>query len=173
MLGKALGALLVIGACTAVGWQMAANLTRRPRELRALQAALAILATEVTYGASPLPEALRRSAAAAGGPVGRLLIRTADLLVGGGGITAGDAMQQAVREVEPTTALRQPELEALAALGAVLGASDRRDQARHLELARTRIASEEGRAAEERTRYERLYRYAGLLAGVALVLVLL
>lgn len=173
MLGKAVGAVLVVGATTALGWQLAANLARRPRELRALQVALAILETEVSYGAAPLPDALRRAAAAAGGPIGGLLNRTAALLISGGGITPGDAMRQAVQEVEPTTALRPPDLEALAALGAVLGASDRRDQARHLELARGRIAGEEARAGEERERYERLYRYVGLLAGVALVLVLL
>lgn len=173
MLDKVLGAGLIIAACAGVGWQAAGNLARRPRELRALQVALGVLETEVAYGASPLPEALLHAAAAVEGSIGRLFARTAEYLSTGGGITPGDALRQALAEMAPDTALRAIDTETLVALSAVLGASDRKDQTRHLSLARQRLAGEEGRAAEERMRYERVYRYIGVLSGVALVLILL
>ncbi len=44
---------------------------------------------------------------------------------------------------------------------------------RHLRLALDRLAAAEAGAAEERRRYERMYRYVGVLTGLALVLILI
>lgn len=172
MLAKLIGSALIIGATTCAGWAAAARYAKRPAQLRDLQTGLAILQTEVEYGATPLPEALERAARAAGPPVGAIFAECASRLRRGGGATAGEALEAALDAAAGATYLGPEELSAMRALGAVLGASGRADQIRHLQLARRRLEAEEARARDERQRYERMARYLGVLSGAALVLIL-
>jgi len=162
----------VVGATTWIGWQVAGSYSRRLRDLRALQSALAVLQTEIEFCAAPLPDALTAAGQAVGGVIGELLARTAGNLIAGGGITPGEALIDAVGEFSGTTSLKQSDWEILLALAPVLGASDRGDQVRHLRLAAQRLEAAEAQASEERQRYEKLARYAGVLTGFALVLIL-
>jgi stage III sporulation protein AB len=173
MLLKLVGALVTLGAPAWAGFQLAARCRRRPAELRALQTGLAVLLTEVEYGATPLPAALRSAGRSAGPIVGPLLAGAADRLEAGGGITAGEALAAAIAGEGAQTCLTPADLEALAALTGVLGASGRQDQVRHLRLALERLAGAEAEASAARLRYERMYQYIGVLAGLALVLILM
>lgn len=170
---KLLGAALTVAVPTMIGFQIAARYRRRPTELRALQTGLAMLVTEVEYGATPLPEALRSAARASGPVIGPLLADTALRIEQGGGITPGEALTAAIRHGAEQSCLAPADLEILSALAGVLGASGRSDQVRHLRLALDRLAGAEAEASAERSRYERMYRYVGVLSGLALVLILL
>ncbi|HWI51835.1 MAG TPA: stage III sporulation protein SpoIIIAB [Symbiobacteriaceae bacterium] len=173
MLAKLIGGMLICGATSFAGWQIGGNYARRPAQIRDLQTALAVLQTEVEYGATPLPEALKSAAGATGAAVAPLFLQTAERLLAGGGITPGDAMRAVLAEELAGTALRPEDLDVMRALARVLGASGREDQVRHLALTRERLAGLEAQAAEQRSRYEKLARYAGVLSGAALVLILL
>jgi stage III sporulation protein AB len=173
VLVEALGAALILGVTSWTGLQVAAGYANRPRDLRDLQTGLAVLQTEVEYGATPLPTALRSASLAAGPRAGPIFYTAAEGMQTGGGVTAGEAMRAALIKVGARTSLRPEDLEIMAALGAMLGASDRSDQVRHLSLARERLVGEEGRAQSERERYERVARYAGVLSGAAIVLILI
>lgn len=173
MLGKIVGSVVILGATSYAGWQVGGTYARRPAELRDLQTALAVLQTEIEYGATPLPAALRCAALAAGPAVAPLFRETAERLEGGGGITPGDAMRDVIATGLPGSALKAEDLEVMRALAGVLGASGREDQVRHLVLARERLAGLEAQATDLRTRYEKLARYMGVLSGAALVLILM
>lgn len=167
---RLLGAALVVAAGAGVGWQLAGTLARRPRELRELQGALALLATEIGYAATALPVALRQAAAA--GPAAARLFAPLAQALGAGTVTVGAALTGALRRFGEVSALRSEDLEPLLALATVLGTSDRQDQCRHLELARQRLAVLEAGAESDRVRFERMYRYLGVLAGMALAILL-
>lgn len=173
MILELMGAALTLGVPTLIGFQIASRYRRRPAELRGLQTGLAVLVTEVEYGATPLPEALRTAARAAGPAVGPLLAEAADRILAGGGITAGEALQAAITEGRAATCLTRDDLAILTALAAMLGASGRQDQVRHLRLALERLSGAEAEASAERARYEPMYRYVGVLSGLALVLILI
>jgi stage III sporulation protein AB len=173
LLGKLAGAVLIVGCTSYAGWQVAGRYARRPAHLRDVATALAVLQTEVEYGATPLPEALIRAAQSGGAAVGPLFADTARRMGAGGGITPGEAMRAAWQEGAAATALAPSDVGVVLSLAEVLGASGRADQVRHLALARERLAGEEARAQEERARYERLARYLGVLSGAALVLILI
>ncbi|HWI63025.1 MAG TPA: stage III sporulation protein SpoIIIAB [Symbiobacteriaceae bacterium] len=173
MLAKALGGALILGATSYAGWQVGAGYARRPAQLRDLQTALAVLQTEVEYGATPLPAALQSAAGAAGRAMAPLFARTAARLAEGGGITPGDALRTVLDGGLPESALKPEDLEVMRALAGVLGASGREDQVRHLTLARERLAGLEAQATDLRSRYERMARYMGVLSGAALVLILM
>lgn len=132
-----------------------------------------MLETEICYSATPLNEAFRTVARHGRSRVAEIFSRAADSLEAGDGVTAGEALEEALQAVFPGSALQGPDLEILLSLGAVLGASDRDDQKKHLALARERLKREEATALEARSKYERLYRYAGALTGAALVLLLI
>jgi stage III sporulation protein AB len=173
LLGKLIGGALIVSCTSYMGYQIGGKYARRPQELRDLQTALAVLQTEIDYGATPLPEALLAAARAGGDAVGPLFAASAAGLAAGGGATPGEAMRAAMADWAPSTALKEDDLAVIDALAGVLGASGRADQVRHLALARERLAGEEARAAEERAKYEKLSRYMGVLSGAALVLILL
>lgn len=170
--GKLLGSGLILGVTTYAGWQIAQAYARRPRHLRDLQTALAVLQTEVEYAATPLPQALSVAGRSTGEPVGALFTRAAERIRAGGGLLPGDALRGSLEDLSERTALQRQDLDVLLALAPVLGASGRSDQIRHLALARERLAREEEQAREERERYERLARSAGVLVGAALVFIL-
>jgi stage III sporulation protein AB len=173
LLGKVAGALIILGASSYAGWHVAQGYARRPGHLRELQTALAVLQTEVEYGATPLPAALRSAAGATGPAVAPIFAGAASRLgAGGRGATPGDALREALAEEAAGSALRPEDLDVLRALAGTLGASGREDQVRHLALARERLAGLEAQAQEQRTRYEKLARYVGVLSGAALVLIL-
>lgn len=170
MLLRLLGAGAVFCAGTAIGWQLAQPLRRRPEELRSLAAGLALLETEIAYGATPLPAALER-AASAGPPAAALYGRAAALCRQGR--LPCEALEEALAELYANSSLTAADRQALSLLARVLGASDRADQARHLRLCRERLAAAEAQAEAERQRHERVYRQLGLAAGAAAAILLL
>lgn len=165
-----LGAVLLLLAGAGTGWQFAARLGQRVRELRSLGLALRVLEREVAVGATPLPLALGRAAQVAEPAVARLLGHAAARLSDGSGCTARQAWEDACAQTP--LSLSAAELEVLRGLGVTLGTSGRSDQVRHIALVRERLAAREEEAREEAERQGRLYRYLGVLVPLALLLAL-
>jgi stage III sporulation protein AB len=167
---KLLGAALVVGACTGLGFRIAADYRHRPRQLRSLMHALRMLRTEIEYSLTPLPLAFERTADRASPPVSRFFRVCAER------IDNGDAPPEAVvaglKELAAASALKSPELEVVQALGGTLGSSDRQNQCQHLEAALVHLAHLEQEARDAQRRNERLWQYLGFLAGLLIVVVL-
>lgn len=154
-----------------LGRQLAHNLERRPAQLRDCLAALQALETEIHYAATPLPEALQRAAAGAGGLVGHSFAQAADTVRRGE--PAAAAWERLLTALERLTALVAADTAVLAPLGLQLGMTGTADQLRHLQLARAGLERQLGKAEAEAARLGRLYRYAGPLTGCAVVVLLL
>ena len=169
---KLLGSLLVLAASGLTGLRMAGSCRRRPGELAALRSGLQLLETEIVYGSTPLPAALRQVAAGLSGPAARLFDQAAAALESGRGITGGEGWTRALEAYYPASALRPEDAAALRLLGSSLGASDRREQVKHLNLCRERLAHLEGQAQDHAGRYGRVWGYGGFLTGLLVVLVL-
>ncbi len=186
---KAGGAAIVVASCVGWGWGRVRELARRPKTLAAAMAALEMLETEVFYALNPLPDALlsaaERLGPTAGSPVGQFLTRCSALMrpavpdgrlepepVRGPGLPAAEAWRQALDEVAPRLGLKRSDFDALLRLGAVLGASDRDDQVRHLRLAREELSHNFKQAVADRDAKTRVYLYLGLGAGLTVVILL-
>jgi stage III sporulation protein AB len=170
---KVLGAVLVCLSSSLAGYELAGALTARVRTLRALLVGLQNLETEIHYGATPLPEALREVAGRCGPPTAALFEAAARYLREPEGYTAAEAWEKAVEGWRGEVCLRTGEAAILNGLGTCLGRSDREDQVKHLRLAREQLALCLARTEEEAARGVRLWIYLGLTAGPALVLLLL
>lgn len=169
---KLVGASLIILAGTLIGMQLGGYLAHRPLQIRQLRTGLALLETEITYGARPLPEALASIAQRLTGSGARLFAQAAELFVKESEWTANDCWRRAVYQVWPRTALKSPEKDIVLQLGLVLGQSDREDQRKHIRLACTNLEHEEINARENQQRYEKMCRSLGVLSGVLLVILL-
>lgn len=153
------------------GFTVARNYRERPRHLRQLQSALQGLCTEISYGATPLPDAFSHLATTTRDPVS-CLFRASARVVSRPGATADEAWAEGLRELQAKSALLGTDIQILAQLGNVIGLSDRTDQERHLLLTAQQLQREEHKAEEDRQKNERMWKYLGVLSGVLLVIVL-
>lgn len=169
---KLMGAAMVITAATGLGLWKADFYVERARELRQLITALQMLETEIFYGATPLPEAFCRLGDRIPGKIGSMLRETGLGLSRGDGKTAGQIFQEQIRNWNPRLHLRPQDQEILFALAHTLGHSDRSDQIKHIRLACARLAAEEATARDERERLGKMWRYLGVLTGLAAVIIM-
>ncbi|SFK93977.1 stage III sporulation protein AB [Paenibacillus sp. 1_12] len=169
---KLLGAMMIMLSATLFGLYQAQRYSRRPRQIADLIRSLQRLETEMTYGLTPLPQALLQVAHACPPPVSHLFRYAADELRIAAGRTVLQIWQQAIAEHWHHTVLQMGEKEILSQLGSTLGLSDSADQVKHIRLAVQQLQGELETAVEERKRYEGMWRSLGLLMG-ALVVILM
>ncbi|MCM3698302.1 stage III sporulation protein SpoIIIAB [Paenibacillus macerans] len=167
---KMFGAALVILAATLAGWVQARQFASRPNQIRRLILALKRLETEIMYGFTPLPDALRRIGEQSQEPVRAIFVTAADNMSASNRMSAQESLEQAAINVWKFTAMKAPEQEVIRQLSYTLGTSDRKDQLRHLATAVRQLESEESAAREEQARYEKMYRSLGLLCGAFIVI---
>jgi stage III sporulation protein AB len=169
---KLFGAILILAAGTMIGFSKASVYARRPRQIRQLIHALQRLETEMTYGYTPLPEALLRIAAQLEPQLAALFRMAAEPLLTATGKTAGESWREAVGACWKQTALSSNEREVLSQLSFTLGISDRDDQSKHLRLAVSLLQAEEQAAWDDQRRYEKMWRSLGVLAGAFVVILM-
>ena len=168
-----LAARLVAAACLLGGsiiWAMSWTqiLERRPKELREMRTALQMLETEISYAATPLPDAFRLIKDQFQGNMRDFFDQLVREL--GNMHTAGHAWQHSVESHYGKMAWNQEDRAILLALAPTLGLSDRQDQLKHLRLCQERLSMAEQQADERARKHARLYRSMGVLVGLLLVL---
>jgi stage III sporulation protein AB len=168
---KFLGAAMVVAASGLSGLAVAGSYARRPRELRALRSALQMLETEITYGATLLPEALNTVSARCDQLVGALFKKAGEELAAMSGVSAAQAWERALDSYYAVSALKPQDHSILVSLGRSLGRSDCADQVKHLRLTMEQVTQEAANAEEEASRNVKMWSYLGFLGGLVLVLV--
>ncbi len=166
------GMLLILLAGWAIGFTIAKKFQQRPLQLRAFQSSLMMLQTEISYAATPLPEALKRVAGRCEQPIQDFYLAVVKQLSSGQGLTADEAWGSTLLEWQRVSALQSGDISVLQNLGGALGASDREEQVKHLLLAQEQLRQAEIKAELERSKNETLWKYAGVLIGLLIVIVL-
>ena len=169
---KLIGGLLIVTASGMAGWKKAGLYSRRPRELRQLISALQMLETEITYVATPLPEALARAAEQVGPPAAALFGRIAGELRTGSGKPAREAWNESLQWYHPRSSLGASDLSIVRGLGNSIGISDREDQGKHIRLAAEQLKTALAAAEEAAQKNVKMWNYIGLLGGLVVVLAL-
>jgi stage III sporulation protein AB len=170
---KLIGAVLILAAGLLIGWYQSLQLARRPRQIRQLALALSRLETEIQYGSTPLPDALRSASIPLSYPLSEMFqTAAAQMSDMTSGISAAESWNEAIMDSWKRTAMKEPEREALRQLGATLGISDAHDQVKHIRLAVQHLGVEERNAQEDERLYVKLWRSLSLL-GSALIVVIM
>ncbi|MDB5056241.1 MAG: stage sporulation protein [Bacilli bacterium] len=169
---KLIGALFILFAATMIGFYQALQLARRPRQIRQLIQALQRLETEILYGFTPLPDALRSISRPLDLPLAKIFSLAAEQLTNLSGHSTEESWRFAIQTGWYETAMKVTEQEALQQLGLTLGITDREDQIKHLRLTISQLQAEELSAWEEQKKYEKMWKSLGVLTG-ALVVILM
>jgi stage III sporulation protein AB len=169
---KLLGALLVVFACAMLGFAQARRLRERPLQIRRFIIILQQLETEITYGFTPLPEALAKLARQTTEPISSFLNEVARRLQAAERLTVRQVWDLSLNDFWPSTAMKEAERETIHQLGNTLGTTDREDQLKHLRLAANQLVGREADAMEDQRRYEKMWRSLGVLGGALIVVIM-
>lgn len=167
-----IGAILIIFATTWTGFEVAKQLTERPRQLRALKTALQSLEAEIMYGHTPLHEASRRLAAQLPNPIKAFFATFAKKLTETETVVR-DAWEESLKEVWGMTALKKNEFEIMKQFGETLGRHDRISQQKQILLTLTHLEREESEARDKQLKYEKMVKSIGFLSGLLLIILLI
>ncbi len=169
---KIIGALIIIFACGSAGIFKGQRYARRPVQIRKIRSALQNLETEITWAATPLPEALNRVGKIIGNPINSLFIRASVLIEKNKNKTVGELWEKALKEIKNTLSIGDEELEVLKNFGYSLGNTHKEEQVKNINLTKEHLKSLEIKAETEKTKYAKMYRTLGFLLGMALALIL-
>lgn len=170
---KLIGAMIIIGTTTLIGFMKAERLNERSRLLRVLIRLLNILKTEIGYQSGLLADIFDRAAQVINHR------RTADSLqmiaqnIGFGSDFNIAELWDAFLNEKRMEVLIKEDIAVLKEVGAYLGSTDREDQIDRIEAARSRLEINLETADVDKARRVRLYRYFGFAAGAVLVCLLL
>lgn len=169
---KLLGAVLVITAGGLMGLSVAQQYHKRPKQLQELQTALHMLDTEIGYASTPLPEAVTKVSRCVSSPIANFFSDLARLLKTRQGYTATEAWQEAMKKMPVESVLSPADLEILGVFGHTLGGTDKDEQRKSIQLTCQQLKQQQQQAEEERVKNEPLWRYAGFLLSVLLVILI-
>lgn len=163
---------MIVLAGTLAGFQKARQYAERPRHIRGLIAALQRLETEIMYGYTPLPDALRRIGVQSSGPLQWFFISAAEDMSPPHNRSAQEAIHRAAETHWKSLALKGSEREIIRQLSCTLGTSDRSNQSTHIALALQQLKQEEAAAREDQGKYEKMSKSLGLLLGALIVILI-
>lgn len=168
---KLLGSILVVAACSAVGFGFAANIRTQASQLEQLAGALEYMKNEITYRLTPLPELFVLLSKTMDHTVGAFFGRCAQHLEA----DRSASIQHVFRHAMQQTQLQLPPgaNQALLELSLSLGTFDATGQVSAIELAATRLRQEFQALQARRRERCRSYETIGVCAGLALAVILL
>lgn len=172
MMIKLFGAMMIFTACAMLGLYQAAAFENRVKQLRQLIQAFQRLETEIDYGFTPLPAALEKISSTIQEPVAAIFRLSAAELRQNNGSTTIQSWKDAVNTSWHKTSMKAAEKDVVLQFGSTLGISDRKDQMKHIHLAKNQLQAEEMIAKEEQLRYAKMWKSLGVLGGVFIVIMM-
>ena len=164
-----IGAMLVLASCGGFGFSIAYSHRQRERLLRQLLNTLEMMASELEYRLTPLPELSRKAAKNTSGVLRDVFSGLVRQLDWQSETDAGGCMRAAIEQCHDLPAcLRRP----LRQLGQTLGCFDLPGQLQGLKSAQDACRRELARLEHNRDARLRSYQTLGLCAGAALVILL-
>ncbi len=173
VIAKWLGAAALLTGAAGIGFEFARKYRKRPLDLRELMAALRMLRNDISYGRLPLPDSLAEIAAHFPQHSGtrHVFAMTAHRL-NAAGTEAGEAFVDALRQNSECWSLHEEDLNALRQFSHTMGATSAELQAAAITALLGELSDREREAVAERDRFEKVYRTAGVLIGMLLVVML-
>lgn len=166
---KWIGAILVICSCSAAGFSISASYRREERELRQLISALKLMACELEYRVTPLPELCQQVAYEYSGYVGKLFTNLSRELKS----QICPDVQSCFAVAEATSGSITPKMhEAIVMMGSCFGRFDLAGQLCGIESVRSYCQNQLDTISKDRDVRLRSYQTLGLCAGAALAILL-
>lgn len=168
---KLLGVGLLLTGGVGLGVSAVRRLAARVTALRSLTEALELMERELEFNLPTMDELIGTTAQRASEPAASFLQACQVEMEGWEGRSVSEIWKQAA--YNELSVLKKCDLEALFAVGAVLGRYDAESQRYSMDAARERLAVYLQDAIEEQKRMGRVYGVLGATAGAFLVILLL
>ncbi|WP_156290824.1 stage III sporulation protein SpoIIIAB [Oceanobacillus salinisoli] len=169
---KWIGALLLIGTTTWIGFDWSSRLANRPKQIRQLKNALQILEAEIVYSQLPLKEAFLNIAGQIPEPA-KSFFRGLGNGLDDSTIDLYKIWKENVDVFMQNSSLGANEKEILYQFGRTLGQHDFYQQQKHIQLTLSHLERELEDAREEQYKYSKMAKSLGVLAGLFIVLLLI
>lgn len=163
------GCVALIAGCGSLGLWFAQRIRRRPAELRECLVALALLDTEIVWGATPLPEAFALVKERTDQPWRDFFAALQEKLEQGE--PAGVAWRETVAEQSRQFCLKKEDWQVIQDVGKGLGRSDSSEQHKQLELVQRQLVVLKDQAGIWSDKQGKMWSYLGFLCGIAGVLI--
>ena len=173
MLFKFIYSAVIVGCSSLLGFIFANTYVERVKLLNALLSTLQMLETEIVYGATPIPDIMRKIGNKSKKEVGDIFLSAADLLNLNSGQTFDEIWRSAVFQETEHTCLNREDMDLLLSLGKNLGISNCEDQIKHIRLIQEEFKRHYELALAERDKNTKLFKNLGFLLGTAIVIIVL
>lgn len=151
---------------------MAKSYRLRPKYLQDFALSLQLLATEIDYARTSLPEACHKISGQTTAPIAQFYAIFSNNLDCQSGFSATEAWTKATTVLSDVGFIKS-DIEIIEQLGNVIGRSDAADQLKHIALVQNQLKTSSQQAAEEREKNVRLWNYLGFCVGSLVVLLLM
>lgn len=168
---KLLGALLLIGTGSTIGFCKAYELKQRIRGIIMLQNAFRLLETEIFYSRTPVPQAIALLEPKLSGTSRQFFYQVRNA-VESEHQPLYVAWDSALQCMAQNSFWRSEELEAVRNFGYSLGAGDAMEQQKNFQLLQQRLQQALCHAEQMRAEKARIWQYMGICASAAAVLML-
>lgn len=170
---KIIGSILIIISSSGIGYILGKDFSKRAAQLKLLRMSLQMLETEIEYSSTPLPYAFETISKRSASPVKEIFRAVSESLKGKRFITVGDAFEKALYECSDITCFKKEDIEILKSFAQSIGCSDKEGQEKSFHLVIKQLEGQQDRAEESRAKNEKMYKSLGLLAGLAIAIILL
>lgn len=159
---------LVFGTSSLIGIKLSNSYVIRANNLKQFKKALRMMEAKITYTYDMLPDLFGYISSRLSGDVGEVFRRAAEYM---SVEFAGDAWEKCIDEAN--IFLKEDDKEALKSLGKLLGKTDVEGQLNQLRLVNEFLDEQIVEANQARAKNVSMYRKLGVIAGFALVVVLI
>lgn len=170
---KIIGCVVIVLASSGLGYMLGRRFKSRVKELGQIKTALQMFETEIAYSNTPLPDAFEIIYKKTGSPVNGIFKSMSGKLKEKTHSTVGEAFKCALKEVKDLLSINKDDVEILENFGNSLGCSDMDGQIKNFKMTINQIEIQEKRAEESRSKNERMYKNLGILAGLAIAIILM
>jgi len=170
---KALGGLLVFGACALAGLRLSRRDMLQAEELAAFRSAFLLLKSEIQYARTPLAEAFSHTAAFNDEQPSVFFYNMAERLQQNDGSSASQVWAESLQALRYSSRLADEDFRRFALLGQTIGCLDGSSQAEGLDAAMHHIDDRIAQLHNHSNSHVRMYRNIGALFGALLAVSLL
>lgn len=167
---KLFGALLILVSGSSIGWIFGSIYINRVKELKELQLALNILDTEICYGRTILPEALRAAVDVLSSPLSNIFTEAAEIFNKSKNQHFFEIWQVVIEKYHKKSYLNREDFEILYYWGRQIGISTMENQIKINKLTIKRLEQHEDMARDIASRRVKPVRYAGVLLSLMVII---
>jgi stage III sporulation protein AB len=173
MILRIIGALLVCSSSALLGMYFARLDSFRCSDLNEWKKALLILRSQISFAATPLPEAMSTTAGRVGAPVSQTLMLFSQRLLKRESSDIFGIWKTTLNESFKKSYLKQEDLEWLGNFGKTLGFLDKAMQLNSIDLTVSYIDSKTEILSSQSEKNKKMFGSLGILGGMLAVVILL